>query len=276
MHWPLVSLAQISRVDEVVIPPSAFPVARGPDGLVGALGTESSGIFRIYFPGVARFDFHPPRLRLDVVATGSAQRRLVEELFVTTVQPLVLHLLGFEALHASAVGTVDGIVAFCGMSGTGKSTVAYGLTRRGLSPWADDVVVIDAEDGSADVECLRLTHRARVPLATREFFGVVGDERSDDGEAGERIALRGIVVLERRRAGHHKIKRLQPVDALSAAMPHAFRFTLTDRERMERTMVHYLDLVSKVPVFRAAFVPSFDLLAEFLDDLESSLSDLLG
>jgi hypothetical protein len=276
VHWPPVSLAQISEVDEVVIPADAFPVARGPDGLVGALGTESSGIFRIYFPGLARFDFHPPRLSLDALATGSAQRRLVEELFVTTVQPLVLHLLGFEALHASAVGTVDGIVAFCGMSGTGKSTIAYGLTRRGLSPWADDVVVIDPDGGSDDVECLRLPHPARIPSATREFFGAVGDERLDDGEAGQRITLRGIVVLERRRAGHHEIRWLQPVDALSAALPHAFRFTVTDRERTERTMVRYLDLVSKVPVFRAAFVPSFDLLPEFLDDLESSLSDLLG
>ena len=61
---------------------------------------------------------------------------------------MALHAHGDEAIHASAVLLGDAVVAFCGRSQTGKSTVAYGLHRRGCRVWADDTLVFDA---SADI-----------------------------------------------------------------------------------------------------------------------------
>jgi hypothetical protein len=263
-------------VDEVVRPQGAVPVVRGPDGVVHAFGTDEDGVYRVYFPGVAQFEFHPPCLRLDALAARAAHEGLVEELFETTVQPLVLQLLGFEALHASAIRDGSRVVAFCGVSGTGKSTVAYGLSRRGQTLWADDVVVFDAEGRSA-VYCTQIPSPARIRPATRGFFGADGDAiLVDETESVERTFLHAIAVLERRGDGDDEVRQLDPVKALQAVLPHAYRFTLTDRQRTERTIVHYLDLVARVPVFLAAFVPGFKRFPEFLDELEDSLADLLG
>ncbi len=70
----------------------------------------------------------------------------IEDTYRRGVLPLVLQLRGHEVLHASAVSTASGLLVLCGVSGTGKSTFAYGLSRRGYPLWADDAVVLDIED----------------------------------------------------------------------------------------------------------------------------------
>ena len=52
---------------------------------------------------------------------------------------------GWEALHASAVLSPQGVVAFCAGSGTGKSTIARGLSERGYQLCADDAVAVKAD-----------------------------------------------------------------------------------------------------------------------------------
>ncbi len=58
---------------------------------------------------------------------------------------------GFEALHASAVNTRHGVVAFVGPPGSGKSTLAAELVRRGHSLFADDVLALNRESGQVHV-----------------------------------------------------------------------------------------------------------------------------
>jgi hypothetical protein len=56
---------------------------------------------------------------------------------------LLLHQRGLLVLHASAVVLGDGVVAFLGRSGHGKSTTAASLHARGCGVIADDVVAVD-------------------------------------------------------------------------------------------------------------------------------------
>jgi hypothetical protein len=56
---------------------------------------------------------------------------------------LVLHQRGRFVLHASAVGTAYGAVAFAGRSGCGKSTLAAALHARGCALVADDLTAVD-------------------------------------------------------------------------------------------------------------------------------------
>jgi hypothetical protein len=53
------------------------------------------------------------------------------------------HQRGFLPLHASAVATRAGVVAFAGPSGAGKSSLAAHLHRRGYRVVADDICLID-------------------------------------------------------------------------------------------------------------------------------------
>jgi hypothetical protein len=59
---------------------------------------------------------------------------------------------GLLPLHASAVASKSGVVAFLANSGQGKSTLAAHLAQRGFRVLADDVCLIDAtQPGSAMV-----------------------------------------------------------------------------------------------------------------------------
>ena len=51
-------------------------------------------------------------------------------------------LQGYEALHAGAIATPDGVIAITAASGGGKSTLLSELLQRGLALMADDVLVL--------------------------------------------------------------------------------------------------------------------------------------
>jgi hypothetical protein len=63
-----------------------------------------------------------------------------------TVLGLLCHLRGLIPLHASCVRIGDGVVAFTGRSGIGKSSMAAALWRLGYPIASDDVCVIQVGD----------------------------------------------------------------------------------------------------------------------------------
>ena len=73
----------------------------------------------------------PEDLRLDVVGR---------------VLPLALHRQGMTCLHASAVVTGEGAVAFLGPKGAGKTTMALTLSGMGAAVLSDDVVPVEPGD----------------------------------------------------------------------------------------------------------------------------------
>lgn len=73
----------------------------------------------------------------------SVEDRLIRLPLLGTVLAVLLHQRGYLVLHASAVAINDGVVAFLGNKGQGKSTMAATLYARGHSFVSDDVVAID-------------------------------------------------------------------------------------------------------------------------------------
>lgn len=80
-----------------------------------------------------------------VHAAGSEDPGDLERL-VRWALPFAAALQGRVVLHASAVQTGDHVVAFCGASGSGKSSLA---AASGLPVFADDLLGIEAEPGAA-------------------------------------------------------------------------------------------------------------------------------
>jgi hypothetical protein len=127
------------------------------------------------------------------------------------------------------------------------------------------------------VRSLQLPYSVHLREQTRNFFAVTdgGEAAVEEGNEDDLRPLAGITVLERYDRSGHEIRRLEPSEALRALLPHAYRFSLADRRRTRQTMESYLDLVARVPVLSGRFSPGFELLPEFLDQLEASLRELL-
>jgi hypothetical protein len=66
-----------------------------------------------------------------------------QRVLLDTVLWTVSLLTGFELLHASAVDTAAGVVAFSAVSGGGKSSLAAEYLRRGAAFFSDDIVALD-------------------------------------------------------------------------------------------------------------------------------------
>jgi hypothetical protein len=252
------------------VPPDAHVVLRDPGGRASAYGSKDREGYHVHFPGFADFSFRPGSA--DVIAHVGDPSEVVDDLFRTAVLPLALQVSGYEALHASAVRTASGVAAFCGLSGTGKSTVAYGLNRRGYALWADDAVVFSAA-GDGRTRCFRIPFALNLREASREYFAAPAETAAVDSRR-ETSELTAIVVLERVAAAAPSVERLSLAAAMQALLPHAYRFTLADRERAKRTVETYLDVAARMPVFCGRYASGFVQLPRLLDAIEDAVANV--
>jgi hypothetical protein len=260
-------------------PPSARGLREGivgdPDGRPIAYGWVDGDEHWLEVPGTATFRYLPGEREIVAIPDPAGGDRLVEDAYLNLALPLAFQLCGLEALHASAARLAEGVVAFCALSGTGKTTVACGFHARGHAAWADDAVIFEAIDDQV------LTHRipfqANVRPETRAALGIDAVDVSEPGWARESAPLAAVVLLERdpAAAGGVVLVRLHAADALKALEPHAHRFNLGDLERKRRTMQAYLRLTALVPVLHARFASGFDRLGSMLEDLERAIAEVL-
>jgi hypothetical protein len=227
-------------------------------------------------PGVATFSYLPGAGEIVAIPHAGGDDERVEDAYLNLALPLAFQLCGLEALHASAARFAEGVVAFCALSGTGKTTVACGLWARGRDPWADDAVIFEAED-DGPIVTHGIPFRANVRPETRAAVGIDTGGTSARGWTGESAPLAAVVLLERHGSAEAgtEVVRLPPVDGLRALEPHAHRFNLGDLERKRGTMQTYLRLTARVPILRVRFAPGFDRLGSVLDELEGAIDKVL-
>jgi hypothetical protein len=260
----------------------SLPLERGlrrgvvgdPDGRPVAYGWVDGDEHWLEVPGAATFRYLPGDAQIVAIPDSAAGEELVEDAYLNLALPLAFQLCGLEALHASAALLPDGAVAFCALSGTGKTTVACGLWARGHAPWADDAVIFEAGDDA--VLTHRIPFRANVRPETSAALGIDAAV-SEPGWPGGSAPLAAVVLLERipGAPGATELVRLPAPDALRALEPHAHRFNLGDLERKRRTMQAYLRLTARVPILRVRFAPGFDRLGSVLDDLERTIGEVV-
>ena len=175
-------------------------------------------------------------------------------------------LLGdYEALHAGAIATPDGVVTITAGMGGGKSTLLSELLARGMTLMADDVVVLE----SAHADAPPLAHPApplmTVPAArlaalgervSRQSIASVGEERWVAVPVSPRpLPLQALVVLNRRPGLVTGLRRVER--PLPALLDSLLRFPRT-RER-ERTRFEMAGTIAAhVPVWELDADPSVD------------------
>ena len=92
----------------------------------------------------------------------------VQDIFKRFVTPFVLQTHGYEVIHASAVKSKAGVIGFCAHSNTGKSSIAYGMSKRGYQLWTDDTLLFEASDNYVITH--RLPFKIRLLTDTSLFF----------------------------------------------------------------------------------------------------------
>jgi hypothetical protein len=247
-------------------------VWRDGEGQPCAYGYRAGGFGWVYIPGLATYRFDETS-QIVPFLEDAADPKLVQDALGRTVLPLVLEANGGHVLHASAVRRKDGVVAFCAVSGTGKSTVAYALSRRGYELWGDDAVAVEKRLGCFVTLGLPFELRLRHPSAT--YFGT-SNSPSDRLGTDDSPPLAAVCVLEQRE-GSPTVERLAPSHAFTAVLAHAYAFDPDDDERKRLLVSNYLDLTSSVPVFRTGFASGLEGLDDVLELLEARvLRPLLG
>ena len=247
---------------------SSATVWRDDDGTIIALGQTLGDRHWVHVPGLGAFSFAQDANGISAFPNAGADPALVEDTYRRTVLPLALQALGREVLHASAVRTPAGVIALCAVSGTGKSTLAGGLSRRGHELWADDAVAFEMQGAAVDALPLPFSLRLR-PASAAHF----ADSDVDRGlrTPERRAPLAAVFVLERSHGGEAKLERLEQATAFSAVLTHGYSFSLNDRDRNAAMMSNYLELVARVPVFRLTFPEGLDGLEDLLDLIEGAV-----
>jgi hypothetical protein len=244
-------------------------------GVVCAHGYVGAGERWIRWPDLVSFRFDDEG-RTEAFPERRLQPEFVREFFSRTVQPLVLQALGWETLHASAVELSGRLVGVCGDCGSGKSTIAYALARRGYRQLADDAVVIRTAPGG--IEALDLPFAVRLRPASETFFRA----RSDAGLGAGRFTspastgrptqlVSALFVITRMREGAPTATRLSPGAAFQALLPHARCFDARDRDVRRRVLENYLAIADRVAVFDLRFADGLEGLPAVLACIERSI-----
>jgi hypothetical protein len=164
-------------------------------------------------------------------------------------------LNGYEALHAGAVATREGVIAIVGGTGGGKSTLLTEMLGPDVALMADDVLVLKPCTERAPLAYpgppLMTVPRARVP-ASAETILAIEDERWIAFPAHpEPEPLMAVVLLERRAdvapSTSISIERIaSPLAALLGALMRFPRTPERERSRFELAA----DLAGHVPLWR--------------------------
>lgn len=181
-------------------------------------------------------------------------------------------LRGYELLHASAVRTANGVVAFLAASGGGKTSLAAEFLRRGAALYTDDILALELRDGGVVAHrgpALMNLPRHLVPEIAGEA-NVLADFGEEQWVRIQRPALSAeplaAVVIVARAVGLDT-RCVRAENTALALLAHLVAFPhLAERERTRFEL--YASLASRTPLLELTADPSVptaelaDLVAE--------------
>lgn len=252
------------NVENFTIHPQAIPWTTE-DGETHAICEKHNELPRVLLPHIGIIRVMDEAGKIHGTVRDSAKIPVMQEVYYRFALPMILQSASAEMIHASAVRVETGVIAFCGTSGTGKSTLSYSLARRAHEHWADDSVVFLPDDER--FAALRLPFRPRVEIAAPESLHLRGGV--------ELAPLAAIVVLQRHPGGfvdsadfHVEIRRLAAAEAFRAILPHIYSFVLSDPQRNALMMSRYFDIAVRVPIYDLRFTPCLDALSKLCEVIE--------
>jgi hypothetical protein len=173
-------------------------------------------------------------------------------------------------LHASAIAIEDGVAAFAGHSGTGKSSVAGLMSSLGYKLFADDILPISFNQNSVPgawpyLRRLKLKHdsisglglAAIEPVSEtldgEKYFVLPGCSAKDEWRRLNRLYLLEIDPTE----PHAVIERLNGADAVRALVDQTYHFDfIFNSRRFSEHLAFCTQLTSRISVYLLRRPPS--------------------
>lgn len=285
----LPGLRQVRAADEdsdVVV--RSGQVAAPDDKKEGSILTVASKgqVVTLHWKDIASIEVRSGR-EIVVDPLPKASRELVGFLIVGAALGVALHQRQFVTLHASAVALGEGVVAFVGAKGMGKSTTAAAFLAKDYPMVTDDVLAIHSKDGAVSVapgERFSKLWPNSVAAAlendpddlppvhgqTTKRFQVL-----PDGPRGP-LPLKGIYVLDYE-ADRHDVPRVETLPSTQAYLQltaNSYALQYLGNEGASSWHARAMGrLVRLVPVKRLVRVPDISTLSDIVTCVERDLLD---
>lgn len=272
--WPLVinRAAFQTRIDGVVERTSHLP-----QGAVWFEFFQTKQGKLIRFPQLADFLFDPHALSAGIYATPTPEtdRVSIEHLFHNNVVPMLLADRGALMLHGAAVDLGGFAIAFIGVSGRGKSTLAASFAANGFPFLSDDSICLEPTDASyvaqpsypsirlwRDSDEAVLAGRAKkmrpVTFSDKARYAA-GDEIP---HAAEPTPLRAIYVLARDGVSAATIKLLGANEAMMEFVQHSFILDIHSPDTLGGHFERMAALAKKTPAYRLDYPRDYSQLPD--------------
>lgn len=275
-------------------PPSWFMNWTLPGGEKWLSCAKTEGGYLLRFNELA--DFTIDRIGSEIVCMPrpGIPEDTIQHLLLDQVIPLVINLRGGEALHASAILTPHGVVAFAGPAGSGKSTITGSLMKMRYPFVSDDCLTL--QEKGQDIYAIPAYPGLRLwDDAQEHLFGENGNKKSvahytsklrvDIEEKPENYATEPkpftrlydiINSPETDETSDTMIEKLSPRDSFMALVRCAFRLDITDQQMLARQFQFLKRVTSTISVRRLSFPRNFRFLPEVQKAILNDLKDLGG
>ena len=276
---------------DLVLEPREHPLARHrpgpvrrvrlPDGRTAFTVARCGGGELIHFARLADFlvSTDGREIRCAISRRGSA--RMLAHLFLAQVIPLALSRQGRLVLHASAVVTSGGAVAFMGAAGSGKSTLGASFVRAAFPLLTDDGLLLTEDQGAlAGVPSypeIRLWPDACAALAAAgepgEAWHLAGKTCVPAGSmrwpfASTPVPVRRLYVLGAPSEDTRRAVTIEPLtgrESFLQLVRHSFRLDVDDRRRLRSEFETIGRIASTGVVYRLGFPREWSRLASVRD-----------
>ncbi|MFL5951455.1 MAG: hypothetical protein ACJ74M_07575 [Gaiellaceae bacterium] len=232
-------------------------------GQVCAYGYAAAGADWMQVPNIATFRLGR---EIQAFASPSTSKASINAAFERSVLPMAIQTLGGNALHASAVLAPAGVVAFCGESGSGKSTAAHALAVRGYPAWADDAVAFECVESGCTSTRLPFELSLRPDAAAR-----AADERPVPRATPKAAPVARVVVLRRDPTTSVAVRALSAGEALQSLLEQAYCFRPDAASPPPALVDGYLTLTATVAVLEVRYAPDWHGFGLLIDTLEENL-----
>lgn len=232
-----------------------------PDGTLWTRFYHSGSRYLLRFPGLADFTVSANGRKAAAYPVPGVSRETIEHLYLNQIVPLALSRQRRLVLHASAVEVQDRAVAFLGMSGRGKSTLAASFSTSGYRFLTDDGLLIDNEGdgyvvhpGHPSIRLWKDSREALIPHGTDAASPVDYTPKTRllaDDQVAFCAVVRPLCRVYFLGDGNTDRVEIVPVggrDAMIELVRHSFLLDVEEREMLTRHFEQLSALV-ELPIF---------------------------